>query len=95
MGASDLHDDHDSLSLSDIEKGELSKEKGDSTPGLPMQQSSRDLSIAQEEKEVPVQPLPSSVLDWNGPDDPDNPHNWPMWLRVYHATAPGLFGFAV
>ena len=36
-----------------------------------------------------------NVNDWNGPDDQDNPHNWPTWLRVYHAVVPGLFGFAV
>lgn len=36
-----------------------------------------------------------ATTDWNGPDDPDNPHNWPLWLRVYHATTPGFFGFAV
>ncbi|KAF2846222.1 MFS multidrug transporter-like protein [Plenodomus tracheiphilus IPT5] len=35
------------------------------------------------------------VMDWNGPDDPDNPHNWPMWKRTYHIIIPGLFGFAV
>ena len=38
---------------------------------------------------------PQTTTDWDGPDDPDNPHNWPLWLRVYHATTPGFFGFAV
>jgi hypothetical protein len=95
MSASDFHDGQDSSSLSDIEKGDMSKEKDESTPVLPMQQPSPDVSIAKEEKDAPGQPLPSSITDWDGPDDPDNPHNWPMWLRVYHATAPGLFGFAV
>ena len=40
-------------------------------------------------------PSPPPAPDWDGPGDPDNPHNWPLWLRVYHATTPGLFGFAV
>jgi hypothetical protein len=45
---------------------------------------------------------PSHVLgktitaqDWTGPDDPENPHNWPMWKRCYHTVTPALFGFAV
>lgn len=31
-----------------------------------------------------------TALDWNGPDDPDNPQNWPLWQRVYHTYV--LFG---
>ncbi len=36
-----------------------------------------------------------TAQDWTGPDDPENPLNWPMWQRVYHTTVPGLFGLAV
>ena len=36
-----------------------------------------------------------TAQDWIGPDDPENPVNWPLWQRVYHTTVPGLFGFAV
>ena len=36
-----------------------------------------------------------TAQDWTGPDDPENPRNWPLWQRVYHATVPGLFGFVV
>jgi len=25
-----------------------------------------------------------TAQDWSGPDDPENPHNWPFWQRVYH-----------
>jgi hypothetical protein len=95
MSASDVHDDQDSSSLSDIEKGDLFKEKEETPLGAPMQELSREKSVAQEERDTPVLPPASSITDWNGPDDPDNPHNWPLWLRLYHATTPGLFGFAV
>lgn len=46
---------------------------------------------------TPAETTPPALTatDWNGPDDPENPHNWPLWLRIYHATAPGFFGFAV
>lgn len=36
-----------------------------------------------------------NAIDWNDENDSDNPHNWPLWLRVYHAMLPALFGFAV
>lgn len=96
MSISDPRDDHDSSSLSDIEKGDALKEKDEiALESLaPTHQFSLETAIAQEEKDVQSPPT-SSLTDWNGPNDPDNPHNWPMWMRVYHATTPGLFGFAV
>lgn len=36
-----------------------------------------------------------TAQDWTGPDDPENPLNWPIWQRVYHTTVPALFGFTV
>lgn len=36
-----------------------------------------------------------TAQDWNGPDDPENPHNWPAWKRIYHTVIPALFGLAV
>lgn len=37
----------------------------------------------------------ATAQDWTGPDDPENPTNWPLWQKVYHTTIPGVFGFAV
>lgn len=28
------------------------------------------------------------VLDWDGPDDPANPHNWSKGMRTYHTFIP-------
>ena len=36
-----------------------------------------------------------TAQDWTGPDDPENPQNWPLWRRVYHTTIPALYGLAV
>jgi hypothetical protein len=36
-----------------------------------------------------------TAQDWTGPDDPENPHNWPLGKRIWHTVQPGLFGFAV
>lgn len=48
-----------------------------------------------EKKDTTNAPSTFPVADWDGPNDPDNPHNWPLWQRIYHATTPGFFGFAV
>ncbi|KAL1792503.1 hypothetical protein ACET3X_009010 [Alternaria dauci] len=39
--------------------------------------------------------VPISSLDWDGPDDPDNPHNWSTLKAAYHTMIPAAFGFAV
>ena len=36
-----------------------------------------------------------TAQDWIGPDDPENPQNWPLWQRIYHTTVPALYGFVV
>ncbi|GME45012.1 Benomyl methotrexate resistance protein [Neofusicoccum parvum] len=36
-----------------------------------------------------------SPLDWDGPDDPDNPHNWSYLKRGCITLAVGLIGFTV
>ncbi|KAJ4983472.1 Polyamine transporter 4-like protein 1 [Stagonosporopsis vannaccii] len=66
-------------------------------PELDKGADSLSTSMIDAEKQTPTTPSPSAppALDWDGPNDPDNPHNWPLWQRVYHATTPGLFGFAV
>lgn len=30
------------------------------------------------------------ALDWNGPDDPENPHNWPLGKKIMHIIAPAI-----
>ena len=55
---------------------------------------STDMTDSEKQIEQPM-PQVTQATDWDGPNDPDNPHNWPLWLRIYHATTPGFFGFAV
>lgn len=31
----------------------------------------------------------TTAQDWSGPDDPENPHNWPLWTRIYHTASVG------
>lgn len=48
-----------------------------------------------QETHAPEEKAPQNPLEWDGPDDPDNPMNWPLGKKIYHAVLPGLFGFAV
>jgi hypothetical protein len=36
-----------------------------------------------------------TAQDWEGPDDPENPLNWPIWKKVYHTTMVGLLCFTM
>ncbi|KAF9698028.1 hypothetical protein EKO04_004127 [Ascochyta lentis] len=78
------------MSGSGSRSGELAKDE------LVDQDESLSTNTGDTEKQdaTPAQSSQTGT-DWTGPDDPDNPHNWPMWIRVYHATTPGLFCFAV
>ncbi|KAF2202288.1 MFS general substrate transporter [Delitschia confertaspora ATCC 74209] len=35
------------------------------------------------------------LLDWDGPNDPDNPRNWSLWQRTYHTAVPSVMCFIV
>lgn len=36
-----------------------------------------------------------TAQDWTGPEDPENPMNWPLWLKVYHTALPAIFAWIV
>ena len=54
-----------------------------------------DRSTVASQDYVPNENTPVNTQDWNGPNDPDNPMNWPMVSRVYHTTVPALFNFII
>lgn len=35
------------------------------------------------------------ILDWDSPEDPDNPMNWPKAKKIFHTMLPALFGFTM
>lgn len=39
-------------------------------------------------QEKPSNTRTPRIDDWDGPDDPENPWNWPTWKRVYHTFIP-------
>ena len=32
-----------------------------------------------------------NVVDWDGPDDPQNPRNWPAWKRMIQVVFASAF----
>ena len=45
------------------------------------------------EKGINPPVIPSNLTDWNGPDDPLNPQNWPSWKRHFHVLPPAIISF--
>ena len=46
------------------------------------------------EKGKVAEKAPVAVTDWNGPEDPDNPLNWPAWKRYFHIFPPAIIAFS-
>lgn len=43
----------------------------------------------------PEREILASDLDWDRPDDPDNPRNWPLWQRILHSAIPAVWSFGL
>ena len=89
----DSHDENSSVSRSDIEKTIAINNEVGAAEVTSLQHPDIEVSQPRSEKEDCTQA--PSVLDWNGENDPDNPHNWSLAIRLYNVVIPGLFGFAV
>ena len=37
----------------------------------------------------------ATAQDWTGPDDPENPMNWPLWKRIYNTVPSAAFAWIV
>lgn len=57
------------------------------TPSIPSRasQSSKSIDYVQ----------PPAALDWDGPDDELNPHNWKPWKRWFGTLMPGILCLVV
>lgn len=94
--------ENDSSSSSDVEKGEgiNEKEEGKNDPAPTRIAPAQVPSGNVQEKRSDInnegdQPQHANIKDWDGPDDPENPQNWKLSVRFYHAITPAFFGFAV
>lgn len=75
----------DDSSISDLEAAHISEQ----APAI-----SR-LTTQYTQHSAPAAHRVVTAQDWTGPDDPENPHNWPLWKRIWHTIPPGLFAFSV
>jgi len=57
----------------------------------------KSTSHATQHSAVSGHPVQKTVTaqDWTGPDDPENPMNWPIWKKVYHVAIPALQCFTM
>lgn len=49
-------------------------------PAVPVGGIASEKSISTEQEEQADQD--PNIVDWDGPDDPENPMNWPTWRKV-------------
>ena len=42
------------------------------------------VSISDKEQEKSEEPVDPNIVDWDGPNDPSNPMNWPPWKVKAH-----------
>lgn len=57
-----------------------------------IQKSGAEKTLVDEEAQKPVTPRPSNS-GWNGPDDPDNPKNWPIRRKWLATITVAMFTF--
>lgn len=68
-------------------------------PGKPLSISSSTDDLPFPKLEDPIgtelKQHQTSLVDWSGPDDPSNPHNWPMSHKVFMTLVLCTYTFAV
>ena len=62
---------------------------GDVGDGIP---ESNGENIDKEINGSPKQVNQDTLLVWDGPDDPDNPRNWPFRKRAFNTALPAIYG---
>lgn len=72
-----------SISSDTLEMADTDAERGVRGNVIPELESSS--------KETPIGRT-VTAQDWTGPQDPENPMNWPLWRKIYHTVIPAVFG---
>jgi hypothetical protein len=54
-----------------------------------------ELETTQEKGISPNASTTAQLLQWDGPEDPGNPHNWKGYNRVFQTAVPALMGFSL
>ena len=83
--------------LSDSSSSTLSSQRmGNTDPEKDLEKATTtpDSPIEGDEAAKPVIRV-KTAQDWDGPEDPENPQNWPLWTKIYHTFIVGLMAFTV
>jgi hypothetical protein len=72
----------------------IDSEKEEISPIEPLEDTTPIEPPQDPEKGQPPVTRSTTISDWNGPDDPDNPLNWPKWKRQYHVVPAALISFS-
>jgi hypothetical protein len=66
-------------------------ESGDEKPVLSKDHSNESKPDEAAQPAAQEEPKSSTVVDWDGPTDPQNPRNWPAWKRMTQVVLASLF----
>lgn len=58
------------------------------------QEDTKSAVVVDAEKGIKAANTTVPVNDWIGPQDPDNPLNWPAWKRHFQIVAPAMISFS-
>lgn len=65
-------------------------ESGHSKP--PVSEDGHHNQKFSESNQAPVErETKDNIVDWDGPDDPENPRNWPSWKRMTQVILASAF----
>jgi hypothetical protein len=85
---------------------EVDSEKGDQRPNLSQgttvaddtssdQRRHSEVNTVHNEEDVIEELSPGQLLDWDSPEDPDYPRNWPFRKKVFNTLIPSLMALLV
>jgi hypothetical protein len=64
--------------------GEDDSDAGDRVDGGDLEKQNQDLEKASSKLHPPA------ALDWDGPNDPEDPLNWPLGKKILHVVVPAM-----
>jgi hypothetical protein len=83
---------------SSVSSGDLTPVTEGANSTLSKQRSRTELPSSKNEQtdlETATGKAPKTATDWTGPDDLENPHNWPLPKKLYHLFVTAALSFSV